>query len=153
MALSHSTSLSVKGCMFVLLALGFSSANKLLLILSTSFESRVAYLVSKALLLSVVLLPFKSLALHWSKYNCCCCAVNIEPYSSLEYFFNSIFPLKVTQTVLVFCHLAGLIWATDATSILGVGSHLLIHCMKKAMAACPSFANYCGQLVAPNAIQ
>ena len=74
------------------------------------FASRTATVASKALLLSGFFLPFMSPIFFWSSYNCWHCAVDIESYSSLEYFFNSIFPLKVPWLVLVFCHLASLVW-------------------------------------------
>ena len=95
--------------LFLLLALGFSTTNKLSLLLSSGFTSSAATLASKAVLFYQVFLPFLSPAFFWSSYNCWCCATNIEHYSSGEYFFNSIFPLKVPQLVLVLCLLAGLV--------------------------------------------
>ena len=46
--------------------------------------------------------------------------VNVESYISLEYFFNSIFPLKVLKAELAFFFLAGLVCAMDATLTLGL---------------------------------
>ena len=105
--------------LFLLLAVGLTSANKLSLLLYSDFASSMATLASEALLLSGVFLPFMGLALFWSWYNCWSCATDIESYSSLEYFFNSTFPLKVLQLLLVFCLLAGLFWEMNATFTLG----------------------------------
>ena len=106
----------------------------------------------------MVLLPFKRPALHQSSCNCCHCAINIESYSSLEYYFNSVFPLKVQQVVLVFCHLAGLVWATEATLTLSDAAFLsrrqLLH--KNPSHICgddPFCCDCCGQCVTPEAIQ
>ena len=89
--------------------LGFSSRNKLSLLLCSVFASSVATLASKALLLSGVFFFFKSPALYQSSFNCCCSVVDIGSYSSLEHFLNSIFPLKVPWLGLVICHLADLV--------------------------------------------
>ena len=117
---------------FLMLALGFSSANKLSLLLFSVFASSTATLASKALLLSGVFLTLMSPAFFQSSNSCWCCdIIKIVSYSSLEYFFNSIFPLKVQCVALVLCYLAGLVCATEATFTLGVGAILLIYWVKK----------------------
>ena len=142
--------------LLLLLALGLSiSANKLSLLLFSDFASSMATLAYKALLLSWVFLPFMSPALFRSSYNCWCCATNIESYSSCEYFLNSIFPLKVSQFVLVFCLLAGLVWVMDATLTLGAGAFLSIYWEKILLISvwvCPHYGNCCGHLVTPDPI-
>ena len=124
--------------------MGFTSANKLSLLLFSDFASSMATLASKALLLSGVFLPFMSPALFLSSYNYWHCATDIESYSSLEYFFNSIFPLKVLQLALVFCLLAGLVCVTDATFTLGVGAFLSMYWVRKATTASKSFSYLSG---------
>ena len=52
---------------------------------------------------------------------------------------NSIFPLKVTQVVLVFSHLTGLVWATEVTFTLSVGALLLTYWVMKVTTASKSF--------------
>ena len=128
--------------LFLLLAFGFSFVNKLSLLQLSLFASSIATLAYRALLLSGVFLPFRSPALHLSSYNCCHCAFNIESYSSLEYFFNSIFPLEVPWLVLVFCHQASLIWAREATLTLGAGPLLLIYWMRNVTTA-SKFFSFC----------
>ena len=61
-------------------------------------------------------------------------------YSSLEYFFNSIFHLNVPQLSLVFCYLAGLVGSTDATFTLGVGALLMKYWVRKVTTASKSFS-------------
>ena len=96
-------------------------------------------------------------ALCWSSYKGCHCALDIQSYSSLEYYFNSIFPLKVPQTVLFFCLLVDLAWAIEATSTLDVGYCLSLYWVSKSATASKSLYTYCGdccgQLFTPNAIQ
>ena len=76
---------------FLLLALGFSSANKLSFQLLSVFASSMATLASKALLLSGVFLPLMSPAFFQSLNSCWHCAINAKPYSSVDYFFSVSF--------------------------------------------------------------
>ena len=95
--------------LFLLLALGIFSANKLSLLLLSVFASSMATLASKALLLSEVFLPFRNPTLSWSSCNCCHCAINMKSYFFLEYFFNLIFHLKGPWAEQVFYLLADLV--------------------------------------------
>ena len=80
-----------------------------------------------------------SLVFFWSSYRYWSCTIDIESYSSVEYFFNSIFPLKVSWVVMVFCHMAGLFWLTKATFTLGVGALLLIYWLRNVTTLLKSF--------------
>ena len=139
--------------------MSISSANKLSLLLLSIFASSTATVAFKALLVSGVFLPFMSPAFFQSSFTCCCYAINIESYSFLEYFFNSIFPLKVPPLLLVFCCMAGLVWAMYATFTSSVVCNLLIYLVRKAITASKSlsylslyYSNFCEQLVTPYAI-
>ena len=148
--------------LFLLLALGFSYANKLSLLLLSVFAFSMASLASKALMLSGVFLPFMVMAFFWSSYNFWCFAIDIESYSSLQYFFNSIFPLKVPWVVLVFCHLA--LNHTDRDNLhiwcwctfVNILHEEVIWSMKILLVlvlVCPYCSNCYGHLVTPDAIQ
>ena len=128
--------------LFLLLTLGFSSANKLSLLLFSVFVSSAATLSSKALPLSVVYLHFMSPAFLQSLYNCCCWAINIKSYSSLEYLFKLIFPMKRAWSALVSCLLEDLVSATEATFTLGAGAPLSMYCVWNVTTASKSFS-YC----------
>ena len=67
--------LSMAG-LFLLLALGFSSANNCSLLLLSVFTLSMAILASKASSLSWAFLPLMSPAFFWSSYNCYCCAMD-----------------------------------------------------------------------------
>ena len=131
------------------------------MLLLSIFTSSMAIVASNALLLSWLFLPLISPAFLHSSYNCWCCAIDIESYFSLEYFFNSIFPLKVLWVVLVFCFLEGLVWLIEATFTIGVGALVDAmsekgHCVKVLLALVwmhPYCGNCFGQLVTPDAIQ
>ena len=104
----------------------------------------MATLASEDLLLSGVFLPSMSLAFFLSLYSYCCCAAYIELHASLQYLLNLIFPLKVSQLVLVFCHLEGLACMTDATFTLGVCDLFSIYWVTKATTASKSLSYLSG---------
>ena len=151
-ALSSDVLLSVKCGLLLLLALSFSSANKLSLILLSVIASSAINLASKSLLLSWVFFPLMSLAVFQSSYSCWHCAINIE-YFSLEYFFNSIFPLKVAWVALLLCCLTGLFCPTEATFTIGVSALLLMYLVSKFTTASIFFSYLSGcSLTAANAV-
>ena len=88
--------------LFLSSALGLSSGNKLSLLLLSVFAFCMITLVSEALPLYKVFLPFMSTAFFDSSYIYWHCAIDIESCSSLEYFFHSIFSLKVSCLVQFF---------------------------------------------------
>ena len=114
-------------------------SNKTSLLLSC-YASSMATLASKALLFSWVFLPLRRPSLCQRSYNHCFFAINIEFYSSLEYFFNSIFPLKVILEPLVFCFFAEM----DAALTLDFGPHLSMYCVRNVTTALKSFSYLSG---------
>ena len=118
--------------LFLFFALGISSANKLYLLLLSVFGSIIATVVSKALLLSEFYFPSMSMVFFQS--------FDIKSFSSLEYFFNLICPLKVQWIAMVFYHLDGLVLLTEATFTLSICALLLIYWMRKVTTASKSFS-------------
>ena len=117
--------------------------NKLYSLLLFVFAYSMITLSSKTLLLSGVFLPLVCLAFFWKSYNGHF-VVDIELFSSLEYFFNSIFPLKVSWVALVFCHLAGLLCPTEATFTLDVGALLSSYLLRETTTVSNSFSYLSG---------
>ena len=52
--------------------------------------------------------------------------------------FNSFFPFKVSWVVLVFCLLSGLVWLSDTTFTLSVGSLFSMYWARKTITALKS---------------
>ena len=134
---------------------GISSANNLLSLLLSVFESSMATLAYKALLLSGVFLPFMRVAFFLNSYSCWHCAIIIESHCSLEYFFNLFFEsIMVSIDLLPLCRSGladiGTLHAWCQCSCINMLSEKGNNCVK---IICPDCGDCYRQLVTPDAIQ